>query len=50
MMLYKVAVALALTSLAALAMRWLSEPRDEAALEAEVAWQLDSLREHLFRH
>ncbi len=47
-MLYKVAVMLAVTSLAALALRLVSEPRDEAALEAEVAGQLDALREHLF--
>jgi len=47
-MLYKVAVMLAVTSLAALALHLVSEPRDEAALEAEVAGQLDALREHLF--
>jgi len=47
-MLYKVAVVLAVTSLTALALRFLSGPQDEAALEAEVAGQLDALREHLF--
>jgi hypothetical protein len=48
-MLSKIVVVLALTSLAALAMRYFSESDDEMLLQREVADQLDALRAHLFR-
>ncbi len=48
-MLYKVVVMVAMSSLAALALRLLAEREDEANLEREVAGELDVLREHLFR-
>ncbi len=48
-MLSKMMLVLAIGSLAALALRYLSEADDEAGLAREVAGQLDELREHLFR-
>jgi hypothetical protein len=48
-MLYKLAFVLAVTSLAALALRMFNGPEVEATLEQEVAGQLDALREHLFK-
>ncbi|HEY6394182.1 MAG TPA: hypothetical protein VIX12_02120 [Candidatus Binataceae bacterium] len=48
-MLTKIVVVLALTSLAAVALRYVSEAEDAASLEREVARQLEALREHLFR-
>ncbi|HEY6418045.1 MAG TPA: hypothetical protein VIX59_03495 [Candidatus Binataceae bacterium] len=45
----KIVIVLAMTSLAALAMRYFSESDDESVLQREVAGQLDALREHLFR-
>ncbi len=40
---------LAVGSLAALAIRYLSDAEDMASLERQVAGELDELREHLFR-
>jgi hypothetical protein len=45
----KLILVLAVSSLAALALRYLSDADDEASLEREIAGQLDGLREHLFR-
>jgi hypothetical protein len=48
-MLTKIAIVLALVTMAALAMSLLGESGDEATLAREVEGQLDALREHLFR-
>jgi hypothetical protein len=48
-MLSKFVIALALASLAAVALEYLRESEDGALLEQEVAGQLDALRERLFR-
>ena len=45
----KIVIALALASLAAVALGFLGESENGAALEQEVAGQLDALRKHLFR-
>lgn len=45
----KLILVLAVTSLAALAIRYLSDAEDIASLERQVAGELDDLREHLFR-
>lgn len=47
-MLSRLVVALAITSLATLALYYLVERNDEARLEREAVGQLDALREHLF--
>jgi hypothetical protein len=49
MILSKIVVSLAISSLAALALYYLIERDDEARLEREAAGQLDALREHLFK-
>jgi hypothetical protein len=48
-MLSKIVIVLGLTSLAYLALRLVVEPDRSAALEQEVASQLEALREHLFK-
>lgn len=48
-MLSRIVFVLAVSSLAVLALRFLSASEDEASLEREVAGQLDGLREHLFK-
>jgi hypothetical protein len=48
-MLSKIVIVLGLTSLAHLALRLVVEPDRSAALEQEVASQLEALREHLFK-
>jgi hypothetical protein len=48
-MLSKVIFVIAVTSLAAVALRYFIAEDDEANLEREVSGQLDALREHLFR-
>jgi hypothetical protein len=45
----KIVIALALASLAVVALEFLGESENGAALEQEVAGQLDALRKHLFR-
>ena len=45
----KLIVVLAVTSLAALAVRYLSDAEDLAGLERQAAGELDELREHLFQ-
>ncbi len=50
MILSKIVVTLAVSSLAALALFYLIvDNNDEARLEREAAGQLDALREHLFK-
>ena len=48
-MLSKLVIVLALASLTALALQYMGEAENGAALEQEVAGQLDALRKHLFR-
>jgi len=48
-MLSKLIVLLAVSSLAALVIRYLSDADDTARLERQVAGDLDALREHLFQ-
>jgi hypothetical protein len=49
-MLFKLAFVLATGAMAAIALHRLRESEDEAALEQEIAAQLDALRDHLFKH
>jgi hypothetical protein len=48
-MLSKIVIVLGVTSLAYLALRFIADRDQDAALEEKVASQLDALREHLFR-
>ena len=45
----KLILVLAVSSVAALAIRYLSDAEDLASLERQAAGELDELREHLFR-
>jgi hypothetical protein len=48
-MISRIALVLAVSSLAALAVRLLMAEEDEAILERKAAGELDALREHLFK-